>query len=881
MAPPEHQVWEHFLKRFTEPSSTGAVTAIKYGKDRQHKAAWCKYCFESKVTELKQRNVASNLMNPSVPIQDESDIRKEVYTIMDPMAGKVDFMLKHLFSKECKLPPISEVRRWAQEVSLDRASNPKQTRNENTAPRFSDTITGQPISLSFIDSSSLATPPAKRLKISHSLDSLESSETLNPNHMRWAPNSSQQHEFNCDMCDTFAACNIPFNVSDMAPWQYFISKYTHATPPSAYVISGPILDERVADVERHRNEKIAGKLGTGQCDGWKSRSKNSLVATLVSVKGQPYLLNTDNVTEERKNADTLLGIVIANIAYALEVCRMMVIAWCSDAGGDSASMRRKLLQRYPWLIVLDCWAHQLNLVVGDYFKLKLPWMEWVDAATEVIKWFNNHSYALGLLRSQQLLATGKSLVLFLPVLTRWTSHYLAVQRLLALRGFLEACIALHKETLISVAGKTRNAREHATKIIEYVKNPVFWESLEKVKRDLQPLAVAANLMQGSSTRLDQVLLTLANLYRIFSDPIHDAEVRVGVQASLQKRWAKNADQDVFILAVFLNPYIRNKLFRPGNPRLTSLELYGMASRVYGRVFRRPSSTEFHAAFNAYIHDEEEFSAERMRLGDFKDLYQSKGVPIDIVAIWEAIDTHSDIGRNSFVKLAILILSVVTNSASAERVFSQMGIIDTPLRNRLKYDKLSKIVKLKMDLKTRYRDDSNDRLKRKFEELTNTTPTSQASTTAPTTSSFLAPTRDNTSSTTPQSTPSASSDIPSTTTVPGTSESQPQPDPLAEEQVPVLHAEERFGRVIEPLVFDATEDDLFTDEPAIGSTTPQAGVSTAGSGITFENGLLLANLFDFSRQEDFITFSWKGGCNSLEGETLVYEILSSGGEADSE
>ncbi|THH14032.1 hypothetical protein EUX98_g9654, partial [Antrodiella citrinella] len=86
-----------------------------------------------------------------------------------------------------------------------------------------------------------------------------------------------------------------------------------------------------------------------------------------------------------------------------------------------------------------------------------------------------------------------------------------------------------------------------------------------------------------------------------------------------------------------------------------------------------------------------------------------------------MDDHSDSGRNNFIKLAIRILSVVTNSASAERVFSQMGLTHTRLRNRFKPLKVHKMVMLKMDLKRRYRDDSTKRLKRKFTELTTTVP----------------------------------------------------------------------------------------------------------------------------------------------------------------
>ena len=54
----------------------------------------------------------------------------------------------------------------------------------------------------------------------------------------------------------------------------------------------------------------------------------------------------------------------------------------------------------------------------------------MDQAIEVIKWFNNHSRALGLLKQRMLEKLFKVYVLILPVITRWTSHYLSCKRLL-------------------------------------------------------------------------------------------------------------------------------------------------------------------------------------------------------------------------------------------------------------------------------------------------------------------------------------------------------------------------------------------------------------------------------------------------------------------
>lgn len=42
----------------------------------------------------------------------------------------------------------------------------------------------------------------------------------------------------------------------------------------------------------------------------------------------------------------------------------------------------------------------MNLVVGDYFKLKLEYTRYVNNALELIKWIMSHSRALGMLKAQ-------------------------------------------------------------------------------------------------------------------------------------------------------------------------------------------------------------------------------------------------------------------------------------------------------------------------------------------------------------------------------------------------------------------------------------------------------------------------------------------------
>jgi hypothetical protein len=37
---------------------------------------------------------------------------------------------------------------------------------------------------------------------------------------------------------------------------------------------------------------------------------------------------------------------------------------------------------FAWIIVLVCWAHQINLIVGDFLWLKLPFLKSIPLALD-------------------------------------------------------------------------------------------------------------------------------------------------------------------------------------------------------------------------------------------------------------------------------------------------------------------------------------------------------------------------------------------------------------------------------------------------------------------------------------------------------------------
>ncbi|KAF8270666.1 ribonuclease H-like domain-containing protein [Lactarius quietus] len=460
--------------------------------------------------------------------------------------------------------------------------------------------------------------------------------------------------------------------------QLFIEKWIPgAIIPDRRTLSGPILDCEAGKVEDRLKLRLKGRKATFQTDGWKNKAKQAIVATMVSVDFEPYLMQTHDVSAQPKTGEALLQLVIEDIKWSEETYGLTVIAACSDDGGDARKMRRLLLVRMPWLVIILCWAHQINLIVGDYLSLKLPFQDCVPKALQVIKWMNNHSRALGLFRQEQLFMSPKFLALILPVLTRWTAHYLSLRRLLTVEKTLRVVWLKHADIMIASSGTKSEDKAKAIAVQAIINDLYFWYHINRTCSHLEPLAIAANVTQESNTRLYHVLTTLANLYRIYSN------------LSLPE------DLDVPVL---LNPFLRGNFLARRHVALTPIGLCNMLKRLHSCVFRMDTDTDFHAAFMDYFNKRNEFSPESMALADWTDMAKKNGQEVNPVEIWEGIDTHEETGRNRLTILAIHILSIVANSAGCERAFSHMGLVHTGIRSKLGVEKVRKTTMVGMDIK---------------------------------------------------------------------------------------------------------------------------------------------------------------------------------------
>lgn len=295
--------------------------------------------------------------------------------------------------------------------------------------------------------------------------------------------SDLRRDFTEDWTRVLLSMNAAFNTVEDPQLRKFMHKWIPGAPNlSRHQVSGPVLDRLSQAVIRETTASLKGRLVTGQCDGWKNKAKTSVVASMITAGSEAHIVRTHDVSAHAKTGDELLKIVNSDIEHAEALFGVSVIAWCSDDGGDGRKMRRLLASERRSLIVILCWAHQLNLVVGDVLSLKISLFDCVTQAIEVVKWFNSHSRALGILNQEQASLsanTGAALILalILPVLTRWTAHFCSLSRLERVAPAIRSSWMKYSNQLLAAAGTRREAKEKAESIKAIVENPDFWKNI--------------------------------------------------------------------------------------------------------------------------------------------------------------------------------------------------------------------------------------------------------------------------------------------------------------------------------------------------------------------------------------------------------------------
>ncbi|KAF8642816.1 hypothetical protein AX16_009400, partial [Volvariella volvacea WC 439] len=129
--------------------------------------------------------------------------------------------------------------------------------------------------------------------------------------------------------------------------------------------------------------------------GWTGANHQHLIAFMVTILEKLYSVRVHDASNERKMAENLFKLFEEVVETLRKDWGVHVIAIVTDASGEGAKAWRMYKKKYKLVIVLNCYGHQVNLVVGDYFKATdISVLKYTDDTAKLITWLQSKTQVL-------------------------------------------------------------------------------------------------------------------------------------------------------------------------------------------------------------------------------------------------------------------------------------------------------------------------------------------------------------------------------------------------------------------------------------------------------------------------------------------------------
>jgi hypothetical protein len=84
----------------------------------------------------------------------------------------------------------------------------------------------------------------------------------------------------------FVSCGFAWRAVDDPEMHIFMKKWVGVEVTDQQALGGRILDSKVQRVEAQMRQRVEGKVGTGQWDGWKNVAKTLVCTSMITVEKQ-------------------------------------------------------------------------------------------------------------------------------------------------------------------------------------------------------------------------------------------------------------------------------------------------------------------------------------------------------------------------------------------------------------------------------------------------------------------------------------------------------------------------------------------------------------------------------------------------------------------
>ncbi|KAJ7059921.1 ribonuclease H-like domain-containing protein [Mycena amicta] len=233
--------------------------------------------------------------------------------------------------------------------------------------------------------------PTKKIKTQTNLDGVVDRPMM----------KAQQDAANRKLLRYFVHSNTGFLQAN----SIFLADFTNEICPSFQIASHNVMSTLRLDSEHSRVHlelvdalQAMKRSGTFIYDGWEDELCRSLYGSAVGRVGEPtIIMGLQDVTGKRGSADKLLkGAETAMTEMGIEDASCL-LAVVTDNPNVMKAFRNNFVRRYPWIIALACWAHQLNTLVREICRYAAA-KSALQKANRTVSFFNGSHYWGGQLK---------------------------------------------------------------------------------------------------------------------------------------------------------------------------------------------------------------------------------------------------------------------------------------------------------------------------------------------------------------------------------------------------------------------------------------------------------------------------------------------------
>jgi len=277
-------------------------------------------------------------------------------------------------------------------------------------------------------------------------------------------------------------------------------------------------------------------------DVWQNVSRDHLLGCQLTLFGQTMSYALPGVGNRHD------GVAIADelervMKHAMDADEKWVIgAVVTDNAGQCGRARRILALRWPRIVFIFCFAHDINNLVKSV--LKTPSFRQIGSQAAAVVNVLNASSSKWLQRAREVIVRfyGVRLALFSLCETRWNSMHSCFASLLRVRTALKAF------------ARTYEAHSDFPDTLRVLTSDSFWRKLLTSEQVIMPLSVASFRLQRDENTLADVVISYRDIFIGFRRNQSDREE---LEKCVEARWAQ-CEQPLFMLAYVLHPKFANQ-----------------------------------------------------------------------------------------------------------------------------------------------------------------------------------------------------------------------------------------------------------------------------------------------------------------------------------